>query len=192
MKTKILLVLALVSIMILNACSPFMIFSSTGEQPVPVEESIPATGYQPIDGVQIEEGHNLIPIEHVGVQAGEGSPIPVEIVASGTWPDLCAQIAEVKSKVDGFRIDITVLASTVEACPPDPLGLPFRFALPLNIVEMPEGTYTITVNGTSTTFDLPLSQYREEGLPRAVIVTSSPGHGSKVSSWRQRYRQERC
>lgn len=104
------------------------------------------------------EERNLIPVEHVGIQAGVGSPIPVDIVASGAWPDLCAQIAEVQSEVDGFNINITVLASTVEACPPDHLGLPFRFAIPLNIVEMPEGTYTITVNGTSTTLDLPLHQ----------------------------------
>ncbi len=101
---------------------------------------------------------NLIKIEHVGIQAGLGSPIPVEIVASGTWPDLCAQIASVESRMDGFNIDITVLASTVENCRPDNLGLPFRFAIPLNTVEMKEGTYTITVNGTSTSFELPLSR----------------------------------
>ena len=101
---------------------------------------------------------NLIAIEHVGVQAGVGSPIPVEIVASGTWPDLCSQIASVESSINGFNIDITVLASTVENCRPDNLGLPFRFAIPLNIVEMEAGTYTITVNGTSNTFDLPLSR----------------------------------
>ena len=100
---------------------------------------------------------NLIAIEHVGIQAGEGSPIPVEIVASGTSPDLCSQIASVESNINGFNIDITVLASTVENCRPDNLGLPFRFAIPLNIVEMEAGTYTITVNGTSNTFDLPLS-----------------------------------
>ena len=101
---------------------------------------------------------NLIAIEHVGVQAGVGSPIPVEIVASGTWPDLCSQIVSVESAINGFNIDITVLASTVENCRPDNLGLPFRFAIPLNIVEMEAGTYTITVNGTSNTFDLPLSR----------------------------------
>ena len=101
---------------------------------------------------------NLIAIEHVGVQAGVGSPIPVDIVASGTWPDLCSQIANVESAINGFNIDITVLASTVENCRPDNLGLPFRFAIPLNIVEMEAGTYTITVNGTSNTFDLPLSR----------------------------------
>ena len=103
------------------------------------------------------EEKNLIAIEHVGIQAGVGSPTPVEIVASGTWPDLCAQVAEVQSKMDGFQIDITVLASTVESCPPDQLGLPFRFAIPLNIVEMPAGEYKINVNGTSTTLQLPLS-----------------------------------
>jgi hypothetical protein len=101
---------------------------------------------------------NIITIEHVGIQAGVGSPIPVEIVASGTWPDLCSQIASVESNINGFNIDITVLASTEENCRPDNLGLPFRFAIPLNIVEMEPGTYTITVNGTSNTFDLPLSR----------------------------------
>ena len=102
---------------------------------------------------------NIIAIEHVGIQAGVGSPIPVEIVASGTWPDLCSQIASVESNINGFNIDITVLASTEENCRSDNnLGLPFRFAIPLNIVEMEPGTYIITVNGTSNTFDLPLSR----------------------------------
>jgi hypothetical protein len=103
-----------------------------------------------------QEERKPIQVEHVGVQVGEGSPIPVEIVASGTWPDLCAQIAEVQSEISGFEIDVTVLASTTDSCPPDHLGLPFRYALPLNIVEMEAGTYTITVNGTSTTLDLPI------------------------------------
>jgi hypothetical protein len=97
-----------------------------------------------------------IQVEHVGVQAGEGSPIPVEIVASGTWPDLCSQIVEVQSEVNDFQINVTVLGSTTSPCPPDQLGLPFRFAFPLNVVEMEAGTYTITVNGTSTTLDLPI------------------------------------
>ncbi|HSL47309.1 MAG TPA: hypothetical protein VK897_27970, partial [Anaerolineales bacterium] len=55
-----------------------------------------------------------------------------------------------------FQIDVTVLASTTSSCPPDQLGLPFRYAFPLNVVEMETGTYTITVNGTSTTLDLPI------------------------------------
>jgi len=110
----------------------------------------------PADPIDTFAELNLITIENVDMQVGVGSPRPVEIVASGTWPDLCAQIASVESNMDGFNIDITMLASTVEGCRPDNLGLPFRFAIPLNTVEMGEGTYTITVNGTSTSFDIPI------------------------------------
>ena len=104
----------------------------------------------------IVEG-NLIVVEHVGIQIGEGTPIQAEIVASGAWPGPCAQIAEVQSKMDAFQIDITVLSSTVEACPPDQMELPFRFAFPLNSAQLPAGEYTISVNGTSTTLQLPPS-----------------------------------
>ena len=146
MQTKSLSILVLVFALILNACSPFKIVSSSGEQPTPAVETQPAIA---------NEGHNLIAVEHVEVQVGVGSPIPVEIVASGDWPDLCAQIAEVQSHVNGFQIDVTVLASTAESCSPGNQGLPFRFALPLNFADMPAGMYSITVNGTSTTLEWP-------------------------------------
>lgn len=143
MNTKIVSVLTLALVLLLNACSPLTIVQSSGEQSAPVEEYEAVSSRQPVV------------VEHVGFQVGVGSPIPVEVIASGTWPDLCSQIAEVQSQVDGFEIHVTLLTSNAESCPPDQLGLPFRFALPLNIVEMPAGTYTITVNGVSNTLDLP-------------------------------------
>lgn len=141
MKTNFIIVNMLLLILVLSACSPLTLVEASGAPATPVTQS----GYQPVT------------VDHVGIQAGEGSPIPVEIIASGTWPDLCSQVASMESKMDGFNIEITVLASTTDTCPPDRLGLPFRFAIPLNIVEMKAGTYTITVNGTSTSFQLPLS-----------------------------------
>lgn len=130
MKTKSLLFIAMALILILNACAPSTL--------APVSN---AANYQ------------AVAVDHVEVEVGVGSPIPVEIVASGTWPDRCAQITEVRSEKQGFQIDVTILASTVSSCPPDLLGAPFRYALPLNIVEMPAGKYTITVNDVSTIFD---------------------------------------
>ena len=130
--------------LLLSACSPFAIASSSGEQPTLVVEAIPVTSDTPLN------------VERVEVQVGVGSPIPVEIIASGLWPDLCSQITQVDSRIDGFQIDVTVLASTTESCPPDRVGLSFRFALPLNFVELPDGTYDITVNGKSTTFEWPV------------------------------------
>jgi hypothetical protein len=145
MKTRRIASCMLLFILILNACSPFTIASSSGQQSTPVIETIPPAGYQ------------AITVDKVEVEVGMGSPIPVEVVASGTWPDLCAQIAEVQSEVNGFEIDVTLLASTTSPCPPDRLGLPFRYAFPLNVVEMEPGTYMITINGASTTLDLPVN-----------------------------------
>lgn len=142
MKTKFLFLSAL--ILAASACSPFTMASSSVDQTTPAVETISATGSQPVD------------VNHVEVTVGVGSPIPVEIIASGTWPQLCAQIAEVKSQINGFQIDVTLLASTAESCRPDHLGLPFRFALPLNMAELQNGTYNITVNSSSTTFEWPV------------------------------------
>ena len=92
----------------------------------------------------------------VTVEVGVGSPIPLEIVASGDWPDLCAQLAEVTSQLSGSDIRINLLATPpVPSCPPDNVGIPFRIAIPLNPVELRQGTYNVTVNSATATFVWP-------------------------------------
>ncbi len=95
-----------------------------------------------------------VPVTDVQVQVGVGSPIPVDIFVSGAWPDLCAQLAEIQQSIEGRQIELTLLATPVEAnCPPDYVGVPFRIAVPLNAVELPAGSYTVVANGVSTTFE---------------------------------------
>jgi len=99
--------------------------------------------------VQLRE----IPVDNVTVEIGVGSPMPVNVFVSGTWPDLCAQLAEVHQEFKGSAIEISLLATPKdEACPPDNLGLPFGFSIPINAAEMPEGEYTVTVNGVGAAF----------------------------------------
>lgn len=129
-----------------SACVPvrseLVVTEPTTESPV-TEESAPDL--------------RAVPVENVTIEVGVGSPIPVDLFVSGGWPDLCAQLAEMEQRMEDFRIDITLLATPADPdCPPDYVGLPFRLAIPLNVVELPEGTYTATVNGVTTTFDLPV------------------------------------
>ena len=101
-------------------------------------------------------GSELRPIivKDVQVEVGEGSPTPVDIFVSGEWPDLCAQLAQSQFLRDGSEIELTLLATPADPdCPPDFLGLPFRIAYPLNVVELPQGAYTVTVNGVSEPFE---------------------------------------
>jgi Tol biopolymer transport system component len=96
----------------------------------------------------------LIEISAVSVEIGVGSPIPVEVLASGSWPDLCAQVASMSQQVNGNRFEISLSASPADpACPPDPVGIPFRVAIPLNMVNLPPGSYTVAVNDSQTSFE---------------------------------------
>jgi Tol biopolymer transport system component len=105
-----------------------------------------------------------IQIADVQVQIGVGSPIPVEVLASGTWPDLCSQVAQVEQRLSGTRFEIEILANPADPdCPPDLVGLPFRMAVPLNMVEVPFGAYTVVVNGVETNFEW--SAMSSEPLP---------------------------
>lgn len=140
LKTKSLPSIFLSLMVLLAACAPL----------APSQESTPTALANPAP-----QNTQPMIVNAVEVLVGIGSPLPVDIVVSGTWPSLCSQIADIKSSIDGFQIDISLLASMADSCPPDNVGLSFRLAIPLNVVELKEGTYTITVNGISTTLDLP-------------------------------------
>jgi len=106
------------------------------------EDTQPAPDLQPVQ------------VTHAAVEIGVGSPIPVEVAVSGQWPQLCSQLAQIDQRIEGSRIELTLLATPAEAgCPPDLVGLTFAMRLPLNMLEMPAGTYTMVVNGFETAFD---------------------------------------
>lgn len=99
-----------------------------------------------------------IKVRDVSVEIGVGSPIPVEVVVAGDWPSLCSQLGRTTTNISGQQIDISLEATPHDdTCPQDFLGLTFALRLPLNMVEMPEGEYTVTVNGWQTSFAWPPS-----------------------------------
>jgi hypothetical protein len=95
-----------------------------------------------------------VQIKDVRVAIGVGSPIPVDVLVSGAWPGLCSQVARIEQRIEGREVEISLLASPdTPDCPPDAVGLPFRIALPLNMVEMRLGAYTVWVNGVEAAFE---------------------------------------
>ncbi|MDX1435666.1 MAG: hypothetical protein R3335_02570 [Anaerolineales bacterium] len=106
---------------------------------------------------EVDPGFRRMGIEDVRVEVGVGSPIPVDILVTGTWPDLCAQLAEISQRVGANSIELTIMASPEDpGCPSDYLGLPFRIAIPLNTVGLAEGRYRIDVNGEAADFTWPI------------------------------------
>jgi len=151
-KSQFILVAA---VLVLAACAPTAIVSSSGVQPTPVVETQEAV--QPATAVPTTAPRELpkLKVHDVQMQIGVGSPFPVDAFISAELPDTCAQLAEVKmtQKDLSFEITMSVTPGTREECFRD--TLPFRMVVPLNMVNQPEGTYTVNVNGASTTFQWP-------------------------------------
>ena len=105
----------------------------------------------PDTGAQITKDD--IQIDSVSIDAGVGSPIPVHAVVSGNLPSTCAQLGEIRLHRDGNSFLVRLIAYSPEASSCINDSLPFRLELPLNIVNLPAGTYEVNVNGTTASFD---------------------------------------
>jgi len=97
-----------------------------------------------------------VTVSDVSIVVGVGSPIPVHAVVLAELPKSCGQLGEVQVKRDGSTFFVRLIAELPAQtdCNNDPLQV--RLELPLNTVNLPEGTYEVNVNGTVTTFDIPL------------------------------------
>lgn len=170
-KIPILLAWFAVGLIIFSACVP-------APAPAPQNQVLPAkesTGSQIVSQAEqpaaepTAAGLIEIAVDNVTMEFGFGSPGKVEAVIAGTWPGLCSQLAEVRQQTTDTNFDIHVLASPdTPGCRPDQLGLPFRLAVPLNMVEKPAQTYTVSVNGVSTTFNWDLKGPAPTPIPTEV------------------------
>jgi hypothetical protein len=166
----------------LFALMVFVLVAAVGCVPLATGTTIQAATGAPVTPVVSTEpaataagaaGLRPIPVSNVTVDVGVGSPIPVDAFVSGEWPDLCAQLAQISQQFTGTTFEITLLATAADpACPPDFLGLPFRIAIPINVVELPEGTYTVIANGATATFTVPVTS--PTGQPPTSEATVEP------------------
>jgi hypothetical protein len=95
-------------------------------------------------------------INKVNIEVGVGSPIPVHAVVEAALPKSCGQLGEVTLKRDGntFFVRLSAELPAQTECNND--DLPVHLLIPLNIVNLPEGTYDVNVNGTVTQFTIPV------------------------------------
>jgi hypothetical protein len=142
-------------------------------------------GHFPAQGEYSTE--NLLPITLLDahMEIGIGSPLPVELAVSGEFPNLCAQLAQVNSDYANQRFTFELLATPADpACPPDLLGLPFALRIPLNMVAMQPGTYTVSVNGLQTQVEWPPASTAEPitGGPLRMAYIGTDGNVILVDS----------
>jgi hypothetical protein len=169
MNTKFLSSAIITLALVLSACSSLTIVSSSGQQPAPVEESGPVTGYQPVA------------LDQVLAEVGGGSPIPIHAVVGLNLPSTFAQLGEIRLHRAGTTFYVRLIADVVqrEDCISD--SIPFRLEVPLNIVNLPEGPYEVNVNGTTASFDPRTDTDEGHGLAACTEYVAAPVVNDSVS-----------
>lgn len=135
--------IAAVPAIALLGVSAITIAGSEGTQPTAVVESnTSAGGYQPVR------------IDELRVEVGVGSPIPVFAIVKGQLPDGCSQVEYMQQHQDGasFIFSLSSVAVASGACSTGPQA--FEISLPINVTNLPAGTYLVEVNGSQTSFEL--------------------------------------
>jgi hypothetical protein len=94
-----------------------------------------------------------IQVDSVKFDIGSGSPAPFFAVASFSLPNTCAQLGEMRLHRQDTTFTVRLIATIPERpdCQAD--SLPFRIEIPLNIVNLPEGTYQVNVNEATAVFE---------------------------------------
>jgi len=93
-------------------------------------------------------------VEEIEILILESFPVQVHVVARGNLPDGCTTIDQVKQERHGdtFVVTIATVRPADRAC--TEALVPFEEVIPLDVVGLEAGTYTVEVNGVRGTFEL--------------------------------------
>jgi inhibitor of cysteine peptidase len=112
-------------------------------------------GGMPVD-VGEPAGDGLAPIDEISVIIMESLPATAAVVARGHLADGCTHIVDMMMQIDEeaglFRVTLGTYRDPEAMC--TMALVPFEEVVELPIMGLPAGTYTVEVNGMTTTFEL--------------------------------------
>lgn len=154
MKRSLLLCLslALLSWMI-AACYP-----PAGPANVTTPAATPADGRGPVTRPAAPAAEQIIAglaaVASVDALLLESFPVQVNVVAKGNLPDGCTEIDRTLQRRTGnaFEVILTTKRPADAMC--TMAIVPFTETIPLDVLGLPAGDYTVTVNGVGATFIL--------------------------------------
>jgi inhibitor of cysteine peptidase len=139
----------LVAAMALTGCVPA---TETGNPPV--------VTYPPTDQAYVD---------NVDVLILESFPVQVRVMIQGNLPDACSVISDVKQTRSGsiFTIDLIVTRDPLAKCAQ--VLTPFEQSVGLDVDGLPAGTYSVEVEGVTTSFTLDVDNVLPPEEPQALI-----------------------
>lgn len=127
--------------MMVSACSGAVRGDAENETPVDVETPV---------------GNGLAPVDEISVIIMESLPATAAVVARGNLADGCTSIVDMLVTIDeeagSFKVTLGTYRDPEAMC--TMALVPFEEVIELPILGLTAGTYTVEVNGMTTTFEL--------------------------------------
>jgi inhibitor of cysteine peptidase len=80
--------------------------------------------------------------------------VQVHAAVKGDFPDACTSIGTVNQRREGNTIYVELMTTRPADMACAQVITPFEHNIPLDVVGLPAGTYTVDVNGVTETFTL--------------------------------------
>lgn len=117
-------------------------------------------------------------VDSIEVEILESFPVQINVIARGSLPDGCTQVENViQQRADTtFQIVVTTLRPADRMC--TQAIVPFTETIPLDVIGLAAGTYTVQVNGNTGSFTLAVDNTLATSTGTAAATTAAPENGN--------------
>jgi hypothetical protein len=116
-----------------------------------VPPAVSAPNGEPAEGGVIE---GQATVDSIEVVTAESFPVQVLVIVRGNLPDGCTQLGDPVVQVTGSTFMMTLPTTRMADAPCTEALTPFEMPFPLDVVDLPAGSYTVDVHGVTGTFTL--------------------------------------
>jgi Ig-like domain from next to BRCA1 gene len=112
-------------------------------------------------------------VQSVAIQITNSTPAQVNAVVRGNLTESCATLGEGQVHYESNAFQVTVYVNSPANIGCAQVTTPFETTIRLNTQELPAGSYTVTVNGVSAVFTLPVENPTPTSEPASVDAPTS-------------------
>jgi inhibitor of cysteine peptidase len=128
--------------------------------------------------------YGIANVTNIDIMILESFPVQINVIAEGYLPDGCTEINDVKTEKVGntFNVNISTIRPKDAICIQALVN--FTQTIPLEVMGLKAGNYTVNVNGVTDSFELGVDNVLNEtpgGMPPRQQVVTESNNGKSIN-----------